>query len=203
MDSLSGRLSEFPSAKKRFLELLKTYKQTPTEGSVNNPQVEFFLHFLLTNPKIKNVLEIGFNGGISSACILSARDDIGVVSLDLAEHDYTLPAKKWIDESFPERHVLVVGDSRVSFPALIRWGLEPDLIFMDGGHITPVPETDLENVLKIAKPNTWIVIDDLRPDFGKDVMTAVEKALQEFKIACKKVYDVEGRTWGVFKKIAE
>lgn len=198
-----GELTDtIPEYRIHFQDILTTQKIQPTEGSLCNDQINFFLNFLNEKRDIKKVIEVGFNGGLSAATILSARPDISLVSQDLAAHDQVVPAKNWIDSHFPGRHLLIVGDSQNSLPASFDWISSPDCIFMDGGHTAPIPENDLRNLLKIARPDTWIIIDDLRPDFGMDVITAVNNALGNFELACQKIYDKPQRTWGVFKKIA-
>ena len=68
----------------RYNEGLKGISITEeVEGGSEINQCKYFIDFLIANPKIKNILEIGFNTGVSSAYFLSARDDINVISVDI------------------------------------------------------------------------------------------------------------------------
>ena len=57
------------------------------EGGSESMQCKYFIDYLIAHPTIKNILEIGFNAGISSAYFLSARDDIH--HLGICCNDYT------------------------------------------------------------------------------------------------------------------
>ena len=87
------------------------------------------------------------------------------ISIDIGAHPYVLTAKTWIDKEWPGRHTLVIGDSTTALPKLMKLvpSLSPDLIFIDGGHDAPVPEMDIHNCLQLARPDTWIVVDDTVP----------------------------------------
>lgn len=155
-----------------------------TEGHVLPDQMDFFVQFLLDHPEIKTVLEIGFNAGHSAATFLATRPDINVISIDLAAHDYVIPAKKWIDSLWPKRHLLIVGDSVQAMQVLHNFVPEfhPDLIFVDGGHDEPYPITDLRNALQFASPSSWIIVDDTCAHMPA-VLRAIEVTRKEFKFA--------------------
>ena len=125
--------------------------------SVTEEQRSFLSTFLLQHPDIKNVLEVGFNGGLSSAAMLSARPDITVTSVDVAEWNYVDAAKKLTDELFPGRHTLLLGDSMK-----VLQGMDPavhafDLAFVDGGHVSPVPQSDMKYIPHLVKQGAYII----------------------------------------------
>lgn len=91
-------------------------------------------------PRALRLLQIGFNAGHSAATLLSAGGPTAkLVSFDLGEHPCTTAADAYLASSFPNKHTLVLGDSRST---LADWrgteacaALSPfDLCFIDGGH---------------------------------------------------------------------
>lgn len=132
-------------------------KNEHTEGGSNLEQSEFFIKYLLDNPQIKLILEIGFNTGSSANAFLAARNDIKVVSVDIGIHTYISHCKNAIDKHYPGRHALLIGDSKTVVPGL---SLRPDLIFIDGDHAEPTPLIDARNCLALAAPHTILIMDD-------------------------------------------
>ncbi len=138
----------------------------PTEGHLLKLQAHFLKRLLLGHPWVRNIAEVGFNGGHSSYVFLDSRPDVRVTSFDLGEHEYVNRAKSVIDNLFPGRHELVIGDSRVTVPAFAadRPDQHFDLIYIDGGHDLNVARADIENCRLFATDRTIVVMDDLEPD---------------------------------------
>ena len=134
------------------------------EGSANAEQLAF-LKTLATRQEIRRIGEIGFNAGFSSYAFLSANPLVHVTSFDLGEHEYLAMAKEHIDSEFPERHTLVVGDSRQTIPQFADAETDGpfDLIFIDGGHTYEVASADIANMKLLAHDGTVLVFDDLLP----------------------------------------
>jgi predicted O-methyltransferase YrrM len=174
----------------------------PTEGSCSKLQIEYFTEFLQKHRNIHTILEIGFNGGLSALAFLSARPDITLISVDIGEHEYVLKAKRFIDSEFPNRHILIIGDSTTAIPNLRKSfpDYRPDFIFMDGGHDAPVPRLDLDNCLDIARPDTWICIDDV-VEWMKDIISSINNVISQHKMVVldQKRHDIHG--WVLCKKI--
>ena len=114
---------------------------------------------IISNNKIKNVLEIGFNAGHSAEIFLKNNNNIHLTSFDLGYHDYTLVGKRYIDEVFPNRHSLVLGDSLVEVPKYSE-NKKFDIIFIDGGHAYNVAYGDIINCKKFAHKDTIVIMDD-------------------------------------------
>ncbi len=175
------------------------------EGGSEIHQCKFFIDYLIANPKIKTILEIGFNTGLSSAYFLSARDDIKVISVDIGFHRYVYECKKIIDKEFPGRHTLHIGDSRKIIPQItnLEPGIKPDLIFIDGDHGDSTPLIDARNCLALADKETVLVMDDTNLYNGwNGVLQAMCELIQKKEIDCSRVYcEHQGRgAWTLFYK---
>lgn len=134
------------------------------EGSVSKNQSRWLVELLQRHTEVKEVLEIGFNGGLSCASMLSARSDISVTSFDLGSWPYVYDAAKLIGEMFPGRHSITLGDSTKTLPNVLY--RQFDLVFLDGGHGTPVPQHDIRNALQVLKPGGLLVMDDYCAAYG-------------------------------------
>ena len=175
------------------------------EGASIPQQANYFIDLLGKNPQIKTILEIGFNTGRSAAYFLSSRDDIKVVSVDIGVHDYVKDCKKIIDSHFPNRHTILIGDSKVVIPQLLE--LEPkinfDLIFIDGDHAEPGPLIDARNCLALATHETVLIMDDTCIQTGwAGVLQAMCELIKKKEIDCSRVITVteNQRAWTLFWK---
>ena len=190
----------------RYTEGLKKISvNEEVEGGSEIHQCKYFIDYLIRNSRMKNIVEIGFNTGVSSAYFLSARDDIKVISVDIGIHTYVNECKKLIDGQFPGRHTLHIGDSRKIIPELnkLEPGFKPDLIFIDGDHLEPTPLIDARNCLALADKETVLVMDDTNLINGwAGVLQAMCELVKTREIDCSRVYCVYyGRgAWTLFWK---
>ena len=171
-----------------------------TEGGSILEQSDFFIKYLLDNPHIKLILEIGFNTGISANAMLSARADIKVISVDIGVHAYIPRCKEALDKHYPDRHALLIGDSKEVIP---RLSITPDLIFIDGDHAEPGPLIDARNCLKIAAPHTILIMDDTTLTMGwAGVLQAMCELIRTREIDPTYVDSrtFKNRGWTLFKK---
>lgn len=133
---------------------------------------------------VKRILEIGFNGGHSANLFLSANPTCVVHSLDLGQYKFVKLAKQEIDKRHPGRHMLKLGDSRITLPMLASTIPEPyDLIFIDGGHAYDVSKSDLIWCKTLAHKDTIVLMDDVvhRRDWIQGWNTGPNRAWQEEK----------------------
>lgn len=110
------------------------------------------------------IMEIGFNAGHSAEIFLKHNPTATLLSFDLGAHPYVRSAKEYIDGTFPDRHTLILGDSRTTLPEYIQThqgaAAKFDLIFIDGGHDLPIAKSDIENCYHFAHANSVVIMDD-------------------------------------------
>jgi predicted O-methyltransferase YrrM len=117
--------------------------------------------FVMSLPTEARVLEIGFNCGHSSWTMLATRADITVTSVDIGVHSYVKNAKAAIDEAFPGRHELLIGDSTVVVPSIEG---PFDMYFIDGCHAYEYALRDMRNCIEKARSEKDLfVLDDVLP----------------------------------------
>jgi predicted O-methyltransferase YrrM len=125
--------------------------------NINNQLI--ILQLLASNSNIKHILEIGFNAGHSSDLFLNINPDCTVTSFDIGLHSYYKVGKEFIDNKYPNRHTLIIGDSTKTIPSF-NSDLKYDLIFIDGGHKYEVAKADLLNCKRFINKDTIVIMDD-------------------------------------------
>jgi len=176
-------------------------KNEQVEGGSILEQSDFFIKYLLDNPHINLVLEIGFNTGISANAFLAARSNVRVISIDIGVHAYIPRCKEAIEKHYPGRHTLLTGDSKTMVPSL---AIIPDLIFIDGDHVAPGPLIDARNCLAIAAPHTILIMDDTTLTMGwSGVLQAMCELIAKQEIDPMYIHShtVKNRGWTLFKKL--
>ena len=154
---------EYPNSLDEYIQKKGSFQ---IEGHVclgGTTQPKYFEDLLLKNPQILLVGEVGFNAGHSSEIFLKARSDISVISFDIMTHPYVIYGKQYIDLKYPDRHLLIPGNSLVSLPNFYQKhkDLKFDLIFIDGGHSYDAVLNDIINCRIFAHSKTILVIDDM------------------------------------------
>jgi len=175
----------------------------PKMGSVIHEQQQFLRNFLTKNPSIKQILETGFHMGMGTATMLDVRPDISVLSFDIFWFEYTRRAKLLLDISYPERNILIAGNSVCSIPSFLKQCpiYQPDFVFIDGGHERPVPYLDLYLILKHIKPGTPVMIDDYCVEHGSaGVIEAVNEFIKMNILVEAKGYKCNDRGWVMAKR---
>ena len=168
------------------------------EGYMTALQQGFLIEYIRQHEDIKNILEIGFNGGHGSCALLTARDDITVTSVDIYHHEYIDKAKNLIDECFPGRHTLIKGDSTEVVPKLTQTF---DLVFVDGYHVDPVPYKDIVNSHRILKDDGIIIVDDYCLAYGTSgVIQGYNKAVDEKLYSHIDIFTFEDRGLAIARK---
>jgi predicted O-methyltransferase YrrM len=112
------------------------------------------------------IAEIGFNVGFSALAFLESSPQASVVSFELNERRAVLFAKGFVDERYPGRHELVIGDSLETLPRYADAHPRTfDLVFVDGGHSKEIADSDIRHACRLARPRGLVVVDDVIPWF--------------------------------------
>jgi predicted O-methyltransferase YrrM len=112
----------------------------------------------------KAIVEIGFNVGFSSIAFLESGPDVTVVSFELDRRHGVELAKQFVDERYPGRHELIIGNSVATVPAYAESNAGTfDLAFVDGGHEYEIATADIRNTCRLVRPGGIVVVDDLTP----------------------------------------
>lgn len=106
----------------------------------------------------KKFLETGFNTGYSAAFFLENGAE-KVVSFDLCQYGYEQKAHDILEEHFPGKHELVVGDSMKTVPDYPDEKF--DVIFVDGYHWGEHPTADIRNCARFAHEDTILIVDNI------------------------------------------
>jgi predicted O-methyltransferase YrrM len=174
-----------------MIRFLESRGQLAIEGS-SSPEQQDYLRCLVRRSGARLVGEIGFNAGFSSLAFLSASPDVGVVSFDIGHHEIVSHAKEFLDEHYPGRHELIIGDSELSVP---RYGIEHpsvsfDIVFIDGGHDYRTVRADIANLKVLSHPGTGVVIDDLTPwlAWGEGPTKAWSEAIRQGMIVQVEIF---------------
>ena len=135
--------------------------------------------------KYNNITEIGFNAGHSAALMLLANPNLNLTSIDIGHHSYTVPCANIIQKYFPNKHKLILKDSRKIDEDEIR---ESEVVIIDGGHEFANCLLDIALCVAYCKPETLIVIDDYN---YPPVTKAAGRFLSSLKLCNEFISDID------------
>lgn len=119
------------------------------EGSATLPELLFLRE---AAESCWEMVEVGFNAGMSAYALLSGNPVSRLISFDLGEWNCVQPAKGYIDRCFPDRHTLMLGNSKLILPIfLASKSRRFDLAFIDGGHDFDTAISDLKLLSVVSR----------------------------------------------------
>jgi len=146
----------------KILAELDTLYNTPiNDGCIAQiPSQMEKLEEIMDKVNPKNILEIGFGFGKSAAFFL-LNSNAKLFSFDIFDQDYHKIAKKYIDDSFPNRHILVQGNTSNTLDEFIdSYNIKFDIIFIDGGR-DDFPYADLSKCALLSDSSTIVVLNNV------------------------------------------
>jgi predicted O-methyltransferase YrrM len=146
----------------KYNEELDTLYSTPiNDGTIAQipPQMEK-LKEIIESVNPKNILEIGFGIGRSSLFFLS-NSNANVFAFDTFDQDYHKIGKKYIENVFPNRHILVEGNTSNTLDEFVGSNnIKFDIIFIDGGR-DDLPYSDLSKCSLLCDSNTIVILNNV------------------------------------------
>ncbi len=178
----------------------------------NMEQVSYYSN-VASQPWIRTICEIGFAAGHSTVIYMESNPNVKVYSFD----DYGRPhivdlVRRYIGAKYPERHMIISGDSTVTVPEFARRNpnVKCDLISIDGAHHAAYPWNDIVSMKQLASPRNVVLADDYlqKKDFPtpdtknfQAVVSAWDQAVQKGMIreietrASKSTFRGYGKGW--------
>ena len=128
----------------------------------------------------RGVLEVGFNSGLSAALFLSASPTTRVTSIDIGLHTYVAPCAQLLQQRFPGRFQLIVGDS-----ADVLRRLPPEVVaglfHVDGSHEVAHARQDLDLAHARMLEGGALLMDDTdTPSLSALLDTLMQSHLGEY-----------------------
>lgn len=126
------------------------------ESKIHPEQKLLIKKILSENTWIKNVLEIGFNAGHSADHILSQREDVKLMSVDINKHSYVKSCSEFISQKYLNRFKIKIGDSKRVLPKIRQ---RFDFIFIDGGHESDTTIRNIINCRSLSTKRTIVLLN--------------------------------------------
>lgn len=149
-------------------EFLETRNVKIKQGYIT--QVEEHTNQLVSHLKnicnveqVKYVLEIGFLAGHSAELFLKLNHQVKVTSIDENALRSVNVGKEYIDVTYPERHILIKGNSNIILKddVMTRTELKYDIIFIDGSFKYDIVRQDIILSKQFAHKNTILIINNV------------------------------------------
>ena len=120
-------------------------------------------------PPKPTVINFGAGNGTSGFCFLEAREDLRLITIDIqdkpspfgclaAERQHLKAAGYWDTRKISHIHA---SSDAIGFAWITQLKrAKVDLVFVDGGHISPQPELDITSWLSNIKPGGIMAVHD-------------------------------------------
>lgn len=149
------------------------FREEDMEGHCAPEQLEFLRCFVAQEFGQQawpvRMCQVGFNAGHSAVALLdSAPEGSMLLSLDLANHPYTMPLEAVVSriaEEQGKKHIFLKGDSLEMLPRFRHIGF--DLVFIDGNHAYEAVKMDFLNSLQLATADTRLLLNHVFTDMDE------------------------------------
>jgi hypothetical protein len=141
-------------------------------------------------PFVRNICEIGFNGGHSAGLWLLTNPTASVTMFDIWTHPYAVPAEAFLRSPEAKQYGIVNGDERLTIikgsshvtlkPYAVQNPKSCDIISVDGDHSHDGAVLDLRDVFPLARDEkTIILLDDTNCISSWCVDNAMKQVISE------------------------
>ena len=114
---------------------------------------------------LRAVCQTGLNTGISALAFLCGAPNEAIVhSWDLGAHEYVHVSSQLLNQYFPGRHRITLGDSTITLPAEVAKDpssrVACDFVYVDGGHSRQIADSDIMNLRNLSITGTPVAVDN-------------------------------------------
>ena len=144
-----------------FITQVKQHEELLLTSIMNNINGINGINGINSVDTIKNILEIGFLAGHSAEFFLKLNTTCKVYSFDNGSFQSVDAGKKYIDELYPDRHILIKGNSIETIPKFIdiNTNIVFDIILIDGSYEYKTILADIINCKRLASLDTLLIVN--------------------------------------------
>lgn len=149
----------------------------------NKPFRASFLNRAASAPGgVKTYCEVGFGAGHSTLLMLNGLPEVRVHVFDKGTARYAIPAHDYLDDRYPERFYMYLGDSQHTVPRMIDYfpGDACDLVYLDGSTSFEDVKADLSNFQKLTSNEHTLVLANAVE--GSETLRAWDEMVRAGKI---------------------
>lgn len=155
---------------------------------------------------LKNILEIGFLAGHSAELFLKLNNNCYVTSVDECALQSVRAGKEYIDMHYPDRHLLIKGDSNKVLKDIIEENKKYDLILIDGSFKYDVVKEDIFFCKELIHTDSIVIINSVLENkkwikyWNKEIVEVVEEMINNDEIEKLEQIDIDVGRGSLFCK---
>mmetsp|Transcript_19730 Transcript_19730/g.50500 ORF Transcript_19730/g.50500 Transcript_19730/m.50500 type:complete len:365 (-) Transcript_19730:90-1184(-) len=133
------------------------------EWEMSPKQAEWILNLIKDNKHVKSMIEIGFGSAHMGVTLLAPRSDTSLISFGQARSAYVKDAKVFLDQEYPNRHIVIEGDPVEQFKRFVRHfpAMKFDLAVILAHATIETTAAYLSMLESVAHKNTLIIMDNI------------------------------------------
>lgn len=159
-------------------------------------RTQLLMRLARSQPAPQIYCEIGFGAG-HSALLFLEHTGAKVHSFDTGLPRYVMPAHDYLDDRYPERLYMYIGESMFTVPRMYDYFPSDlcDVVYVDAGLSFDAVKTDLLNFNRLVKPGHVVVLANAAE--GTDVLRAWQQLVSNGTINWEgTVYESPTATYG-------